>query len=174
MNPSDAASAIDDWIGYAVTICREWGRLYPWLEADFISDALLSLWKAFLTYDPLASGEIVPPFVAVIVKRACWTRLSIERKKNPTAFHSRPGTTASGEQFDPLTLIAADGPEVGIELEIEDLLRLLPEERRGLVKRVVMGEETLSAIAVEDGVTHEAIRGRLERCLTTMRAAVLG
>jgi RNA polymerase sigma factor (sigma-70 family) len=166
----DVVDLVDQHIDFALRLARTWGNDYPWLADDFTSEAGLALFRAAKTHDP-ARGAF-GALVRVAVRSACWARLKKERSRNPTAFKSQSVVQGEDrEQIPLIEILAEDLPPLGIELEALDLLDQLPANRRELVERVVMRDESLADLAEDLGICRSTVGQRVRSILDQLAAS---
>jgi len=147
-----------------MSICWQWGRRFPWLADDFLSDASVNLWRAFVALDRDLAG-VTAGFAATVVKRAIWGRLQKEHRTNPLAFHPQPLIVSDeGKSIDVVTTIPAAESVDRLELaELVEVARASGQELDfDLLTRHVNGA-TLDQLAAEMGYSRARIGQRIAR-----------
>ena len=167
MHPEDIsrtpAELVQAYSPLAVSLAREWSRRRDWLADDFISDALLSLWKAAQAWDA-SRGIPFATFARTHIRWAIVSRYNLERAENPAAFRTVATDPFTGEEIGGID--SAPAPISDIDQVLDDkaeaaaVLEQFPAEVREIVRRRFWGEESFAEIAADLGVTPEAVRGR--------------
>ena len=166
---------VEQWWPLAGGIARQWGQRFPWLTADFESEAGFALWR--LAQLRGCDGDArFPGLVRSAVRFAILRRLESERLHNPTAFV--PRTTAADPDADEL-LDLAEGREgePGAALEVADeLAALLARANLTLrqievVVRTAGAGESAEAVAGEQGVSRGRVHQIAAAALAKLRAA---
>lgn len=181
MTAPDVTLLVERWWPLAGGIARKWGTRFPWLTADFESDAGFALWQVAQKFgaDPDAEqGGRFAGLVRLAVKWAVIKRIEAERVHNPTAFEELPRhRDADGASLDPLALAVSREPEAGAALEVaDDLARVfarakLTPRQFDVFVRVVGDGENRAEIAAEQGVTRDRISQVEAAALAKLRIA---
>jgi RNA polymerase sigma factor (sigma-70 family) len=155
---------------YAFTIAARAGTRFPWLADDFVSDALLALWR--LAENPDIRPGPIKGLVAFIVHRAINSRVRIEWKKNPAAFRrAGPVRSDNGTELDAVALLA-DPREPTTAMGFDELLAMVPDNARELVRRHFEAGTTFEELGTESGVTGGRINQRVLGAVRKLAAAV--
>jgi hypothetical protein len=76
---------------------------------------------------------------------------------------------SAGDSVDPLDFVAGRNPDVGVELEANELFSLLAPQEQDMVERIVFDRENRDIIALDHGLTTDRLRKELAITLTFLR-----
>ena len=157
--PVDTAEVLalfNSRVKLAHKIANRFGRTYPWLADDFLSDGLLALLVAVRMFDP-TRGVDFGRFATFKISKALTDRLRRERARHHLAFRDQ----AAPDADDPISSLADHREDASAEVEFNDLLAPFPPDRRDAMRRLSIGGETFAEVGAGQGVSAQTVRARM-------------
>jgi RNA polymerase sigma-70 factor (ECF subfamily) len=123
---------------------------------DLAQEALLRTWKGLPGYH---GGASLSTWIYTIARNTCLTELK-RRAQHPTVSMDEPGFAAA---IDSVPALQSSDPESGLEMDVRQMLRQLPEKYRQVITLFYMEQKSYEMVAALLGVPLGTVKTFLHR-----------